>query len=165
LLLLNFILKEHGYSQTRHDILPQTYMQFLYDKMSDHPRYRQTLLTVCKRDHIERDEFIYAPFNLFIGPDGSFRCDDPKEGIEAHRPQHFSEANWEVLEQIGQTLSKWSNFTVYGGMTEKEFRKAENSVISKCAHLLQKITNQDRDVIHQTVEDDWAMKQGKLYLR
>ncbi len=161
-----FIFKGKALPATRHHIIPQTYMQFLYDKLYTDGRYRQTLLDACNvSEPLERDQFIYAPFNLFIGPTKEHRLHDPGEGIETYPPQRFPEKNWKILQAIGAILQKWSAITLYNVANETEFKKIEAKILAKCATLLREIKNQNRDIIHLTTEEDWGIKQGKLYLK
>ncbi len=109
-----------GTPGTNHHIIPQTYLQFLYDELyiSD----RDLLCDVLDKPHgtvITKKQFAYGYFDLFHGP--SNRSDDPKDdttdplnkeqGIEKKQPDGFPQTRWDALQEIGSTLKTALNTT------------------------------------------------------
>lgn len=101
-----------GIAGTNHHIIPQSYLQFLFDKLnSSHSSLLCDVLDKPRRTVITKKQFAYGNFALFHGP--SNRSDDPEDskldqfgGIETKLPIGFPEARWHALQKIGGLLKQ-----------------------------------------------------------
>ncbi len=99
-----------GISGTNHHILPQSYLQFLYDEISGSDP--NLLCDVLGKPHgtaVTKKQFAYGHFDLFHGP--KERSDDPEDsksdpygGVETKPPIGFPGTRWGALQTIATTL-------------------------------------------------------------
>ncbi len=54
---------------------------------------------------------VWAPINLFEGPDGYYRSDDPGEGGEKTRPRSFDQTRWKLLQTALTALENAGSMT------------------------------------------------------
>lgn len=135
-----------GTPGTNHHIVPQSYLQFLYDKLNTTDM--DLLCDVVGKPHgthITKKQFAYGNFDLFHGPE--CRSDDPKDdttdplheeqGIEKEQPYGFDTNRWNALQAIGSTLRAALNTT---GLSPAEETTAINNCKAQLAIIASDVT-------------------------
>lgn len=159
----------------RHHIIPQTHMQLLYDiGYATNKRIFQDLLGVPHDVEVEKDEWVWAPFNLFLGPNGSAcRSDNPKENEpETRRPASFPKTKWGHVHQAAQWLREYHGR--YAKISEETFAReaqstlfqqeqpqqieAEKDVVRKSLHELNRLAKSAQSLpYHEFHATDWVL--------
>lgn len=108
-----------GVNFAKHHIIPQTYLQaaaglaLLSDAGTQ--ALRDRLVTSIRAISAgpaggpplawNLGPVVWAPINLFEGPDGFYREDDPGEGGETKKPKSFDQARWALLQTALTSLT------------------------------------------------------------
>lgn len=114
-----------GRNFAKHHIIPQTYLQAVAGLalLSDvgNPNLRDRLVTAIRAISAgvaggppapwNLGPVVWAPINLFEGPDGYYRDDDPGEGGEKKRPRSFPLARWNLLQTALTSLNDGGKMT------------------------------------------------------
>jgi hypothetical protein len=106
-----------GTNFSNHHILPQTSLQALVqitqtsdDNIShtnqDWISIGQSLATIGAGAAAPLlTNVVWSPVNLFEGPTGYLRSDDPKSGTEPNKPRSFNQARWAALQEVNTKLN------------------------------------------------------------
>ncbi|MFL5346456.1 MAG: hypothetical protein ACJ8AT_16845 [Hyalangium sp.] len=108
-----------GINFSKHHIVPQTYLQVIaglsINADAGTPELRTRLVTAIRGIAAgaaggppaawNLGPVVWAPINLFEGPTGSYRSDDPKEGSENVKPKSFDNTRWTRLQAIKTALT------------------------------------------------------------
>lgn len=125
-----------GIPGTNHHIIPQSYLQFLYDKLN--AGHSALLAEVLGKPvaALTKRQFAYGFFDMFHGPRA--RADDPNnpakpyDGLEKKRPKGFLKSRWSALQGIGQSLSYLLKVS-----TAAQYAALEPVVLINClSHLM-----------------------------
>jgi hypothetical protein len=107
-----------GTNFARHHVIPQRYMQTLWQlsrldtsKCAVLDGDRALIAAALKKmqavtTQADVGAVIWAPANLFEGPTGTLRGDDPASEIETVRPRSFDVARWTALKNVMAALQK-----------------------------------------------------------
>lgn len=171
-----------------HHIIPQTYMQFLFDRGYAQGNLREIFKRLVRHSgpsDLEKDDWVDAPFNFFHGPVGSERTNDPGELRETVRPLSFPQDRWARLTEVAKKIKEWlENTTTYDTQKqqleqrmqtlnrvnadasraefEKQWLNQEKAVITECMRVLSDITSLDA----HSNPDDWGLShEGKAFLK
>lgn len=96
----------------------------------------------------------WTHFNLFLGPRGSLRNDDPSQHMESTRPNSFKSARWEVLVKLNQ---------MYKDIGIRSADQTNQEIKYKISYAAaQKISQYFLDNVkkirpHQTLVSDWVV--------
>lgn len=99
-----------GVPGTNHHVIPQSYLQFLYDELNASDRnLLRRVVGNPPGSPATKKQFAYGNFAMFHGP--SVRSDDPEDsqndpygGMETQPPIGFPPARWNALRTIGTQL-------------------------------------------------------------
>lgn len=166
-----------GTNFSRHHIIPQTSLQALYqltqtsntDVTNDSTK--QAITTALKKiqpagyNVVALGGVVWAPVNLFEGPTGFFRSDDPGSAPEPNKPKSFDNTRWLTLKKVLGTLdavgalsNDSSTFVVdakklnaQGGLT---------AIRDALAEMAQLVTDQ-RFAVQPLAETDWIDNNSK----
>lgn len=135
---------------TQHHILPASYLQYLFEGgcgepglYASNPGLIKQLLGRPSTDKnpVALSKFVYGGFNLFKGPEGALRSDDPAKvdtdpnhGSESKKPSTLPQGRWDALEAIDKLLHPWLS------RSPSDWSKTEHeNVLKDCVPHLQKI--------------------------
>lgn len=114
-----------GRNFAKHHIIPQTYLQAaaglaLLNTVGDQS-LRDRLVAALRTIAAgaaggppaawNLGPVVWAPINLFEGPDGYYRSDDPGEGGEKKRPRSFDQTRWKLLQAALTALENAGRMT------------------------------------------------------
>ncbi|MEM5473938.1 hypothetical protein WNZ14_19605 [Hoeflea sp. AS60] len=114
-----------GRNFAKHHIIPQTYLQAaaglaLLNTVGDQS-LRDRLVAAIRTISAgaaggppaawNLGPVVWAPINLFEGPDGFYRSDDPGEGGEKTRPRSFDQTRWTLLQTALKSLENAGKMT------------------------------------------------------
>ncbi|MCY1073815.1 hypothetical protein [Archangium lansingense] len=98
---------------SNHHILSQRYMQLIFrikefKGEADYFRRFTNINAMTWKNTATNKlaEWVWTPYNLFQGPTGQYRTDDPKSGIEQTKPHGLDGARWVALKMLAYTLFK-----------------------------------------------------------
>lgn len=108
-----------GVNFAKHHIIPQTYLQAVaglaITSTAGNQGQRDRLVTAIRTisagpaggppGQWNLGPVVWAPINLFEGPDGFYRSDDPGEGGETKKPKSFDELRWSLLQNALKSLT------------------------------------------------------------
>ncbi len=110
-------------------------------------------------------KFAWMGVNLFMGPEGSWRFDDPGHGIETIKPWSFNKNQWDVLNDIFKILDNAFVITSagqgYTAMPKYDLDWIGNgNIITGATGLIPKLKllcNGDAKKPHLFQMDDWVI--------
>ncbi|WP_299860400.1 hypothetical protein [uncultured Hoeflea sp.] len=108
-----------GVNFAKHHIIPQTYLQAVaglaITSTAGNQGQRDRLVTAIRTisagpaggppGQWNLGPVVWAPINLFEGPDGFYRSDDPGEGGETKKPKTFDQLRWSLLQDALKSLT------------------------------------------------------------
>lgn len=167
---------------TNHHILPVPYMKYLFEgegKFGEPGLYTSEAALIKQllgreptdKNPVALKKFVYAEFNLFKGPEGAIRKDDPTKidddpnhGTESKKPADFSQDRWDALQAIDKLLYPW-----FSKRSSDWTKKGHDEVLKACIPYLQKIAvNPSYLQVHEEKKagNEWEQdsKTGEWYL-
>ncbi|AEK61454.1 hypothetical protein [Collimonas fungivorans] len=155
---------------SRHHIIPQQYLQALVaiTQAPDSDIADADVGKVALRKALGKIRYpsaaplltgvVWAPVNLFEGPVGFLRSDEPGNDFELNKPRSFDEKRWDALRNVVHVMTvlefsnEGSKFTVSAQTLNARGGLAR---LTEAVVALAKYTDDNRVAIHRFSNTDW----------
>lgn len=171
-----------GINFSKHHIVPQTHLQVIAG-LAIHadagtPELRTRLVTAIRAISAgaaggppaawNLGPVVWAPINLFEGPTGSYRSDDPKDGGERTKPKSFDSTRWTRLQAVNTAITGLGsiNGDVFETNTDslnkmKPGGKTGFQLLVEAVEGLAALVEAGAVSVHPFAETDWVDAQSK----
>lgn len=166
-----------GVNFSRHHIIPQKYLQALYQMTlapdqdikndDDKKQLVRSLEYIQAAGYpaLATGSVVWAPVNLFEGPTGVYRRDDPGSKPELKKPKSFDETRWAALQKVVTALEKVGRLNANGDRFEIDAKKLNKDAgfvdLVSAVTALARLTRDTHPNPQAFLNTDWIDKESK----
>ncbi len=103
-----------------------------------------------------RDNFMWSPINLFVGPSAQYRSDDPGNRTECNKPISMSDIRWRTLKSVETFLVRLVR-TSEGRFSENAITKQIATEYIDILKALVSLTVSGEGRVHLFEYNDWKL--------